>query len=515
MPKDKNAIEQHLFSAVGQMVPDDMYERITQNIVNEERTMYMNTITTAPKRRTARWIGIAAAACAACLVFICGALGVNYYLSNWSVDSIVDIDVNPGIEIQTNRNDVVLDVTAVNSDAEKVLDGMNLKNTELKVAVNAIIGSMVLNGYLTDGENSILVTVQNDDAQRAEYVRNLILSDIDASLKNNNITASVVNQTVSESESAAAFAEEHNISFGKAVFILNLCAKDSALQSETLAKMSLREIAELVVERNIDIRDIVDYDAEDSIWENIADTVEELGEDNSASQSNTAVTAEKAKEIALAHSKTTVSDAAFIRAELDVEDGVQVYDIAFTAGNVKYEYEINAETGAVLSVEGEKKNVTGSSSGNRISADKAKEVCLGHAGVSADQAVFEKTKLDVDDGLQVYEMEFAADNAKYEYEINALSGEILSFSQKFKSGTASSAGNGNTATEVTAAKAKEIAIQHAGVSSGEATFIKVELDREDGVQVYEIEFCVRSTEYEYEIRATDGSILHYESDYHD
>lgn len=258
MPKDKNAIEQHLFSAVGQMVPDDMYERITQNIVSEERTMYMNTITTAPKRRTARWIGIAAAACAACLVFICGALGVNYYLSNWSVDSIVDIDVNPGIEIQTNRNDVVLDVTAVNSDAEKVLDGMNLKNTELKVAVNAIIGSMVQNGYLTDGENSILVTVQNDDAQRAEYVRNLILSDIDASLKNNNITASVVNQTVSESESAAAFAEEHNISFGKAVFILNLCAKDSALQSETLAKMSLREIAELVVERNIDIRDIVD-----------------------------------------------------------------------------------------------------------------------------------------------------------------------------------------------------------------------------------------------------------------
>ena len=422
---------------------------------------------------------------------------------------------NPGIEIQTNRNDVVLDVTAVNSDAEKVLDGMNLKNTELKVAVNAIIGSMVQNGYLTDGENRILVTVQNDDAQRAEYLRNLILSDIDASLKNNNITASVVNQTVSESESAAAFAEEHNISFGKAVFILNLCAKDSALQSETLAKMSLREIAELVVERNIDIRDIVDYDAEDSIWENIADTVEELDEDNSASQSNTAVTAEKAKEIALAHSKTTVSDAAFIRAELDVEDGVQVYDIAFTAGNVKYEYEINAETGAVLSVEGEKKNVTGSSSGNRISADKAKEVCLGHAGVSADQAVFEKTKLDVDDGLQVYEMEFAADNAKYEYEINALSGEILSFSQKFKSGTASSAGNGNTATEVTAAKAKEIAIQHAGVSSGEATFIKVELDREDGVQVYEIEFCVRSTEYEYEIRAADGSILHYESDYHD
>lgn len=35
--------------------------------------------------------------------------------------------MNPGIEIQTNRNDVVLDVTAVNSDAEKVLDGMNLK----------------------------------------------------------------------------------------------------------------------------------------------------------------------------------------------------------------------------------------------------------------------------------------------------------------------------------------------------------------------------------------------------
>lgn len=430
-------IEKRLSDASKQMIPEDMYSRITQSIAQEERTMSMNTTTNVPttrKKLPTRWIGIAAAAC---ILLVCGIFGGKYYFNNLKVDSIVDIDVNPSIEIYTNKKDVVLDVTAINSDAEKVLDGMNLKNTDLKVAVNAIIGSMVKKGYLVDGESSILVSVQNKDAQRATHIRNLILSDIDASLKDNNITASVVNQTVSDSDDAKAFAEEQGISFGKATFILNLCAKDATLNRETLAKMSIREIAALVVEKNIDIRDIVDYDADDSIWENIKDAVEDADEDNNANQSTTAISAAGAKEIALAHAGISASEASFIRAELDTDDGVKVYEIEFTSGTTEYDYEINAQTGAVIKFSKEAHETvdpgvptpegTKPPQGSVITAAKAKEIALNHAGISAASATFVKVELDKDDGVQIYEVEFCVGATEYDYEIDALTGSVIHY----------------------------------------------------------------------------------------
>ena len=52
---------------------------------------------------------------------------------------------------------------------------------------------------------------------------------------------------------------------------------------------------------------------------------------------------------------------------------------------------------------------------------------------------------------------------------------------------------------------KQIALSHAGV--GAATFTKVELDTEDGIKVYEIEFKVGNVEYEYDINASNGAII--------
>ena len=59
------------------------------------------------------------------------------------------------------------------------------------------------------------------------------------------------------------------------------------------------------------------------------------------------ISAERAKQIALSHAQ--VSGASFTKVELDIDDGVSVYDIEFKAGNVEYDYEINAASGAIIS----------------------------------------------------------------------------------------------------------------------------------------------------------------------
>ena len=56
-------------------------------------------------------------------------------------------------------------------------------------------------------------------------------------------------------------------------------------------------------------------------------------------------------------------------------------------------------------------------------------------------------------------------------------------------------------------KAKEIALSHAGIASDSAWFEDAELDRERGVDVYEIEFYSNSIEYDYKVDAKSGEVL--------
>ena len=92
--------------------------------------------------------------------------GVAIY-QNGRVESVIGIDVNPSIELSVNRNDKVLKAEPLNSDAEEILDNMDLEHVDVDIAVNALIGSMVRHGYLSDLDNAILVTVANDDRQKA------------------------------------------------------------------------------------------------------------------------------------------------------------------------------------------------------------------------------------------------------------------------------------------------------------------------------------------------------------
>ncbi len=64
-------------------------------------------------------------------------------------------------------------------------------------------------------------------------------------------------------------------------------------------------------------------------------------------------------------------------------------------------------------------------------------------------------------------------------------------------------------------KAKEIALERAGLTAEEVIFDRVELDRDDGVLKYELEFRKGSTEYDVEIRADDGTVLSFEKDIFD
>ena len=177
----------------------------------------------------------------------------------------------------------------------------------------------------------------------------------------------------------------------------------------------------------------------------------------------------------------------------------------------------NTESGTQNSNESNAENNTVNNTGE-ISLDKAKEIALSHAGLSADKVTFVQANMDFDDGIKKYDIEFYCNGQEYDYEINASNGQIIQFDYDMEynyipnNNTTNNQGNVNATANISVERAKEIALSHAGLASNQVTFQRTELDFDNGIQKYEIEFYYNYREYSYEIDANTGNILSYEQD---
>lgn len=147
-----------------------------------------------------------------------------------------------------------------------------------------------------------------------------------------------------------------------------------------------------------------------------------------------------------------------------------------------------------------------------IGSEKAKSIALNHAGVTSSTAKFVKVERDRDDGRLLYEVEFYAGNKEYDYEILASDGTILSYDADIEGYRIPSSTSSSSSGYISVERAKEIALQHAGLSSSGVNFDKAEFDHDDGRAEYEIEFHHNFREYEYTIDAASGTILEAERD---
>ena len=138
-----------------------------------------------------------------------------------------------------------------------------------------------------------------------------------------------------------------------------------------------------------------------------------------------------------------------------------------------------------------------------IGEDKAKEIAFNHAGVKNPEYV--EVEFDTEDGLIIYEVEFYDNTYEYDYEINAIDGTIIKNNKEKEDKKDNNVVTGNYISE---AKAKEIALNHAGVKN--PTNLTIELDSEDNE--YSVEFYNNGYEYDYEINATTGKIIKYDKE---
>lgn len=195
---------------------------------------------------------------AAAVFFLFIIVGGGKWIDYNTPVSLIAIDVNPSVEISVNKKEKVLKVEALNKDAEKILGEMQFKNVDLNIAVNAIIGSMVQNGYLK--ENTILVSVLYGENGTSEEVKNKIKKDINTTLEQNQIGALIMNQELEAKVQSTLMkeAESHHISIGKMMLISQIIKEDGSLSVENLSNMSLESIVQTADEKKIDIYNFVE-----------------------------------------------------------------------------------------------------------------------------------------------------------------------------------------------------------------------------------------------------------------
>ena len=149
----------------------------------------------------------------------------------------------------------------------------------------------------------------------------------------------------------------------------------------------------------------------------------------------------------------------------------------------------------------------------KVSVEVAKQKALENAGVKAEDAVFVNAHYDYDDRVPHYDVEFHANGYEYEYEVRASDGAVLDKDvererEPVKTTVA-------TNDYVSADKAKSAAFNHAKVKAEDVKFAKVELDRDDRVVHYDVEFVAGKYEYEYEVNAETGKVLSYNKEFND
>ena len=268
--------------------------------------------------------------------------------------------------------------------------------------------------------------------------------------------------------------------------------------------------------------------------------------------------ADTAKAYALEAAGLTAEQVKFSGTDMGSENGMDYYEVEFSANGSEYEYEVDALTGVILetkingrevapqaavSAPAQEKTAASAPAQEQTSAapaassqsaqtqpqgsrtkqetqtmiteEKARELALADAGVKESDVTFVRVHQDLDDGRQVYDVEFyTADYVEYDYELDAYTGAVLSkdLDAEFyappatntQASSPAASGSGNTSV-ISEEEAKSIVLaQVPGASASDIWEFRLEYD--DGRQEYEGTIIYNQMEYEFEVDAYSGAI---------
>jgi uncharacterized membrane protein YkoI len=326
--------------------------------------------------------------------------------------STIALDVNPSIVLELDEDNRVIEIHKNNSDAEIIIGDMDLIGVDSNVAINALIGSMLANGYITEFANSVLLSVNSSDSIREDELKIALSNIIQGLLSNTAINGSVITQSLKLTEEAFSIAELYDISEAKAELILDIIAIDPTMSIDALALLSINDLNLLLDAKNY--------------------ALENVSKSGSASELSL-LTKSEAYDLAITYFSLEQSIVLEYEIELEQEDGMIVYELDLETSTNEYTIVIDAKQGTVLSSEIEviDDNEDDETDGDDYPSDAIdiatlKELIIEELELDYHLIYEWNIDFEIENGVPVYHVEIDYFDNEINLEINAISGQIYS-----------------------------------------------------------------------------------------
>ena len=399
----------------------------------------------------------------ACLIIIF--IGLLYFNNN-SV-AVIGIDVNPSLELSVNSRNKVVKINTNNDDAKRMLDGLNLNGTSIDMALNTIFASMIKDGYLTNEDNSVLLSVVD-----GKYEISDLANSVMDYLKSEDVDSSIIIESTDTTNFDNELAKEYNISVSKIKLIKSIVSANSLYNFDDLVKLSTNELNLL---------------SNNSMNKN--ENVKIIG---NASKSKYKTVSE-IKEIIFKEAGVSSNKVKNLNIELDYFDDKMIYMCKFISNEFDYYYAIDAINGKILELKSHfDYNSDGFGDDYYLKEKEIKDIVIKKTNVTNYYDY--KIESNYIAGKPVYEVKFKTDILEYELKINAINGDIISYEV---------INTDKNLKILSQDKIKNIVFNDAKV----VKYYDYEMILDIDNNVYDISFKTDDKGFEYKLNAKTGKIL--------
>lgn len=199
------------------------------------------------KRNRVRPIASLVAAAVFLIIFF------NFQTHYILADGYVYLDVEPGVQITTNKQGEVIRVGSVNEEADALVNSIDYKGKDLYNVTEEIVDVLMANSYINEVDKTLLVSVYNKDDKKKEKQAEKLNREINKQLDAKDKESVLLTQALEKSDTKEKSAKKYGISPGKMALIQKMIKRKPDLKVEELTKLSTSELTAMAQRYEMDI----------------------------------------------------------------------------------------------------------------------------------------------------------------------------------------------------------------------------------------------------------------------
>lgn len=395
-------IKTRLRDEMADLAPDRLEDLLAACDAQPQDTAPQPAPMPAPRRPV--WKPLAAAA-----VFVLLLGGIfGYRALDQSVCTVI-VDINPSVTLTVNRLGRVKAVNTGNTDAAALLADTDLQGERTQDALGTLTDALADADYLTDADNTLLVTVEDASAARAQKLGKAVYDAAQASAQQRQFSAAVLCQQAADTDQVRTDADTWQVSPGKAALAETIALQTQLDTAQALSALPVQDL--LVLAETYDVT----FDT--------AQLYGTISRDGYRSEDDVR---------AIVGGDAAV-DPAGCTQELTQYGGQLAYRVRFAAANGEYCYTIAARTGEILDVQRPEKPAQTPDTPDSPTDPTDSEISISEAlrRVLQELSVSLPEIRDVDvqrvhvGGRDAYHITFTANGKPYSFYVDAHDGDIF------------------------------------------------------------------------------------------